>query len=139
MVDSSTHGCLEPEVVAAYADHGLSLAERARVETHLASCPQCTALLAGVVRTVAELGPFMHDVDTEDATPLVSRRAVLGAVAAAAAVIAALAVPTLVRPWLERDAGLVSLAGSVGEHRSVLGRLTGGFPHAPLVAPSAGG
>ena len=139
MVNSPTHGCLEPEVLAAYADHGLSLAERARVETHLAACPQCTALLAGVVRTVAELEPYTHEFDTEEATPLVSRRAVLGAAAAAAAVIAALALPALVRPWLERDAGLVSLAGSVGEHRSVLGRLTGGFPHAPLVVPSAGG
>ena len=75
MVSSHTHGCLEPEVLAAYADHGLSLAERARVETHLASCPQCTALLAGVVRTVAELEPFTQAVDTTDATPLVSRRA----------------------------------------------------------------
>ena len=43
------------------------------------------------------------------------------------------------RPWLERDAGLVSLVDSVGEQRSVLGRLTGGFPHAPLGVPSAGG
>ena len=50
-----------------------------------------------------------------------------------------LAAPALVRPWLERDAGLVSLVDSVGEQRSVLGRLTGGFPHAPLGVPSAGG
>ena len=61
-----------------------------------------------------------------EATPLVTRRAVVGAVAAAAAVIAVLVAPSFVRPWLEPDAGLVSLVGSVGEQRSVLGRLTGG-------------
>ena len=140
MVDNHTHGCPEPEVLAAYVDHGLSLAERARVEGHLASCPQCTALLAGVVRTAAEIARVLPQaVETEEASPLVSWRAVAGACAAAAAVIAVLAAPSLLRPWLERDAGLVSLASSVGEQRSVLGRLTGGFPHAPLDRSSAGG
>jgi hypothetical protein len=66
-------------------------------------------------------------------------RAFGGALAAAAAVIAVLVTPALVRPWLGRDSGLVNLVDSVGEQRSVLGRLTGGFPHAPLGAPSAGG
>ena len=33
----------------------------------------------------------------------------------------------------------MSLVDSVGEQRSVLGRLTGGFPHAPLYVLSAGG
>ena len=126
--------------MAAYVDHGLSLAERARVETHLASCPQCTELLAGVVRTVADLPAPMPGVDgVAEAPPLVSRRTVAGAAAAAAAVIAVLVAPSLVRTWLEPDAGLVSLVGSVGEHRSVLGRLTGGIPHAPLGSPPAGG
>lgn len=127
-------------MLAAYVDHGLSLAERAGVETHLASCPPCTALLAGVVRTVAEIAPALPDtVDAMEATPLVSRRAAARAAMAAAAVLAIVAAPFIVRPWLERDAGLVGLVGTVGEHRSVLGRLTGGFPHAPLDATSAGG
>ena len=140
MVDTHTHGCLEPEVLAAYVDHGLSLTERARVEGHLASCPQCTALLAGVVRTVAEIAPVLPQaVESVEAPLRVSWRAVGGALTAAAAVIAVLVAPSLMRPWLERDAGLVSLAGSVGEQRSVLGRLTGGFPHAPLDVSSAGG
>ena len=126
--------------MAAYVDHGLSLAERARVETHLASCPQCTELLAGVVRTVADMPARAPGVDgAAGVPPLVSRRTVAGAAAAAAAVIAVLAAPSLVRTWLEPDAGLVSLVGSVGEHRSVLGRLTGGIPHAPLGSPPAGG
>ncbi|MBY0493961.1 MAG: CHAT domain-containing protein [Cyanobacteria bacterium] len=140
MVDPHTHGCPEPEALAAYVDRGLSLSERARVDAHLASCPQCIALVAGVARTVEELSALRPEVArTAEATPLVTRRSVAGALAAAAAVIAVLATPALVRPWFERDSGLVSLVESVGEQRSVLGRLTGGFPHAPLGAPSAGG
>ncbi len=140
MVDPHTTGCPVPEVLAAYVDRGLSLSERARVDAHLASCPQCIALVAGVARTVAEVSALVPGaVVAAEATPLVTRRSLAGAMAAAAAVIAIVAAPSLVRPWLGRDAGLVSLVDSVGEHRSVLGRLTGGFPHAPLGAPSAGG
>ena len=140
MVDPHTNGCPEPEVLAAYVDRGLSLSERARVDAHLASCPQCIALVAGVARTVEELSALRPDVAVAaEATPLVTRRSLAGALAAAAAVIAVLATPALVRPWLDRDSGLVSLVDSVGEQRSVLGRLTGGFPHAPLGVPSAGG
>lgn len=140
MVDPRTNGCPEPEVLAAYVDQGLSLAERARVDAHLASCQQCLAWLAGVVRTVAEVSAHVPDaVVTPEATPMFTRRSLAGALAAAAAVIAVIALPSLVGPWLDRDAGLVSLVDSVGEQRSVLGRLTGGFPHAPLGVPSAGG
>ena len=140
MVDPHANGCPEPEVLAAYVDHGLSLSERARVESHLASCPQCIALVAGAARTVAEVSAHVPDaVVAAEATPFVTRRSLAGALSAAAAVIAVVALPSLVRPWLERDRGLVSLVDSVGEQRSVLGRLTGGFPHAPLGAPSAGG
>ena len=139
MVSSHPTGCLEPEVVAAYVDHGLSLVERAQVETHLASCRECTALLAGVVRTVADISAFIPDAGAAEATPPRTSRPVLVALSAAAAVFAVLVVPPFVGPWLERDAGLVSLVDSVGEQRSVLGRLTGGFPHAPLRVSSAGG
>jgi len=140
MVSPHTNGCPEPEVLAAYVDRGLSLSERARVDAHLASCPQCIALVAGVARTVEALSVLRPNAAvTAEATPLMTRRAFGGALAAAAAVIAVLATPALVRPWLGRDSGLVNLVDSVGEQRSVLGRLTGGFPHAPLGAPSAGG
>src|SRR3982751_5228152 len=109
MVDPHTNGCIEPEVLAAYVDRGLSLSERARVDAHLASCPQCIALLAGVARTVAEVSAHMPDAAVmAGAAPLVTRRSVAGALAAAAAVIAVVATPSLVRPWLDRDAGLVN-------------------------------
>lgn len=132
--------CPDPEVLAAYVDRGLSLAERSRVDHHLASCPQCLALLAGVVRTVADVSEFTPHAGpaVETASRAVTRRTLVGVLAAAAAVIAVLFMPSLVRPWLDRDAGLVNLVG-VSEKRSVLGRLTGGFPHAPLGVPSAGG
>ena len=140
MVDPHTNGCLEPEVLAAYVDRGLSLSERARVEAHLASCPPCIAQVAGVARTVAELSASRPDVVvTAEATPFVTRRALAGALATAAAVVAIVAAPSLVRPWVDRDSALVSLVERVGEQRSVLGRLTGGFPHTPLGGPSAGG
>src|SRR5215204_1669983 len=104
MVDPHANGCPEPEVLAAYVERGLSLSERARVETHLASCPQCIALVAGVARTVEELSALRPDVAiTAEATPLVTRRVLAGALAAAAAVIAVLATPTLVGPWLGSD------------------------------------
>ncbi len=110
------------------------------MDAHLASCPQCVALLAGVVRTVAEVSAHLPGaVVTAEATPLVTRRTLVGALTAAAAVLAVIATPSFVRPWVDRDPGLVDLVASVGEQRSVLGRLTGGFPHAPLGAPSAGG
>ena len=67
-----------------------------------------------------------------------TRRSLVGVLAAAAAVVVVAVSPSLLRPRLDRDAALVNLVG-VGEQRSVLGRLTGGFPHAPLGVPSAGG
>lgn len=139
MVDFYTR-CPEPEVLAAYVDRGLSLTERARVERHLASCPQCLALVAGVVRTVADVLESTPHAEpaVEIASRAATRRTLVGVLAAAAAVVAVLLTPSLVRPWRDRDTGLVSLVG-VSEQRSVLGRLTGGFPHAPLGVPSAGG
>jgi CHAT domain-containing protein len=69
----------------------------------------------------------------------VTRERLVGVAAAAAAVVAIVIAPSLLSPWLEQDSGLVSLVDSVAEQRSVLARLTGGFPHAPLGVPSAGG
>ena len=140
MVSSHPNGCLEPEVLAAYVDHGLSLAERSRVDAHLVSCPHCIAMVAGVVRTVEAVSEFLPaGAGAVEATPRVDHRSVAGMLTAAAAVLVVLAGPALLRPWLDRDTGLVSRTDSVEGERSVLGRLTGGLPHAPLGVPSAGG
>ena len=139
MADFHPSRCPEPEVLAAYVDRDLSLTEQSRVEAHLASCHQCVAVVAGVVRTVAEIRDTAPDAgETVEVAPSY-QRTLVGVVSAAAAVIAIAVVPFLVRPWLDRDAGLVSLVGSSPEFRSVLGRLSGGYPHAPLGSPSAGG
>jgi len=110
------------------------------VDLHLASCPQCIALVAGVVRTVADVSEFTPHAEpaVETASRAVTRRTLVGVLAAAAAVIAVLLTPSLARMWPDRDTELVNLGGG-SEQRSVLGRLTGGFPHAPLGVPSAGG
>lgn len=80
---------LTPEQLAAYVDHGLSLAERNRAEQHMATCDQCTRQLAATMRTAAELAHYLPD---DLPPPLVSRRAVAGAVLAALVAAMALAV-----------------------------------------------
>ncbi len=92
------------------------------------------------MRTVADVPETTphEEPAVKTASRAVTRRTLVGVLAAAAAVIAVLFMPSFARPWLNRDTGLVSLGG-VSEQRSVLGRLTGGFPHAPLGVPSAGG
>lgn len=47
--------CPESEALAAYIDRGLRKRERFLLEEHLASCPTCIALIAGVVRVLTAL------------------------------------------------------------------------------------
>lgn len=47
--------CPDCEVLAAYIDKGLGQWERRKVERHLARCADCIALIAAVVRVLAEL------------------------------------------------------------------------------------
>jgi hypothetical protein len=47
--------CIDAETLAAWADGGLSKAEAALVEVHLADCERCTAMLATFARTIPEL------------------------------------------------------------------------------------
>ncbi len=44
--------CIDAETLAAWADGGLPRAEAAVVETHLADCERCTAMLATFARTI---------------------------------------------------------------------------------------
>jgi hypothetical protein len=46
--------CIDAETLAAWADGGLPQADAAVVETHLADCDRCTAMLATFVRTAPE-------------------------------------------------------------------------------------
>ena len=47
--------CPDSEALAAYIDRGLMKRERLRLEDHLAACPTCIALIAGVVRVLSAL------------------------------------------------------------------------------------
>jgi hypothetical protein len=47
----STSGCLDADVLAAWADGTLSRHDRARVESHAASCARCQAMLAAMATT----------------------------------------------------------------------------------------
>jgi hypothetical protein len=49
-----TAACIDAEALAAWAEGGLSKAESAAVEVHLADCDRCTAMLATFVRTIPE-------------------------------------------------------------------------------------
>jgi len=125
--------CPDPELLAAYVDRRLSLAERARLESHLAFCRECLGILAAVARTVAEISHVVpKEENAESGAPSDVRQSLLGVFAAAAAVFVVLAVPPVLGPWLDRDADLVSLASEGRERRTVLGQLSGGFRHAPL-------
>lgn len=42
--------CPEPSVIAAYFDRQLPASERAKLESHLAACPRCSATLAAMLR-----------------------------------------------------------------------------------------
>lgn len=53
--DAELTPCLTAAEVAAYIDHGLSQAERNRVEAHLANCRHCTGVVADVVRDLSEI------------------------------------------------------------------------------------
>ena len=50
----TTAACIDAETLAAWADGGLSKSDAAAVETHLADCERCTAMLATFARTIPE-------------------------------------------------------------------------------------
>ena len=47
--------CPDSEALAAYIDRGLRKRELFLLEEHLASCPNCIALIAGVVHVLSAL------------------------------------------------------------------------------------
>jgi hypothetical protein len=49
---NASAACIDAETLAAWADGGLSKADAAAVELHLADCERCTAMLATFARTI---------------------------------------------------------------------------------------
>jgi tetratricopeptide (TPR) repeat protein len=141
--------CQTAEQLAAYIDGRLPARDLARLERHLLSCLDCQKWLAEAVwaaepATATSAAPTGVLVPFDPVLrPASTRRwgaaKVLGSVAAAAAVVAYLLNPGVLPGATGGDQRLADLAVAAGVSRPVVGRLTGGFPHASLVAPSAGG
>lgn len=53
-IPAPTAACIDAETLAAWADGSLSKTEAAAVETHLADCERCTAMVATFARTIPE-------------------------------------------------------------------------------------
>lgn len=134
-------GCVDLELLAAYADGSATPEERTRVEEHLAECGDCRAILAETAAFAAAGGA----VRAPRAIPFRRRRLVTG-VAAVLAVAAAL-VLAVRTGWLDRltgrhsDSELTQLVAAVATEptRPVDGRLTGGFRYAPPPVVMRGG
>lgn len=77
---------LPPELLAAYIDRTLSLAEFNRANDHLAECPECLGALAGALRTMALLAAALPE-DEQPARQVTPRRALLLAVLFCAAAV----------------------------------------------------
>src|SRR5687768_1326435 len=102
MADSPAR-CPDCETLAAYIDGRHSLVERARLESHLALCPTCIAVVAGVARTISEVSASLPDIRIEGDDSRANRRSVLAALAAVAAVLMVVVLPPSLRTWLNQD------------------------------------
>jgi CHAT domain-containing protein len=133
--------------IAAHADRRLSGAEAARMDEHVAGCPDCYEVFAATV----EFGLAEPEAEIEGVKPAEARLGPTGArlrsplftrtvgLAAAAALVVALGL------WFYRtrspraSAPLVAqLAEAMGTHRFIEPRLTGGFRHGRLITLRSG-
>lgn len=89
--DSTRVHCVDPETFAAWVDGGLSAPDAAEVETHLASCARCQAMLAAFAQTDGVATP------TATVLPFWSRRRVQS-VAAVLVAAASLTLWMMTRP-----------------------------------------
>ena len=125
--------CVDAATIAAFVDGTLDATGRARVVSHLASCPDCSELVGEVIRTDEDLAqPLASPESSPDSgvSPgkvLWMRRRGLAAVGGLVAIAA-----SLVLLFLNRGAPLDPLVAIVGDERLILARPTGGFHYGPL-------
>lgn len=125
---SATRGvCPDTEILAAYLDGMLDEAGRGLVEAHAADCGPCRELLADASRMA-----------TGASRARVVRWTVIGGLAAAAAIVAAVVLPRQEILGGDDGARLQALVAAVGTERPVEPRLTGGFQFAPLAGVTRG-
>jgi CHAT domain-containing protein len=139
--------CPDAALIAAHADRRLSGVEAARMDEHVAGCPDCYEVFAATV----QFGLAEPEAETEGVRPAEARLGAAGArlrsplftrtvgLAAAAALVVALGL------WLYRtrsprpSAPLVAeLADAMGTQRFIEPRLTGGFRHGRLITLRSG-
>jgi hypothetical protein len=68
--------CLDPEVLASYADGGLSVEERAEAEAHLAACRDCRRALALLIESDPVVASPVADVNAAAAATATMQTAV---------------------------------------------------------------
>jgi anti-sigma factor RsiW len=124
------------ETLAAFVDGLLDSRRKSDVERHLADCGGCYELVVEVVRErrTASPGTAKKPLGTILRWPRSwGGTAVL---AAAAVVLLAVVIESTWLPWAARSDGaetrLAALVATVGEQRTIDGRLTGGFKHGPV-------
>jgi CHAT domain-containing protein len=130
-------GCPGSNLLAAYVECRLDAQATSALEAHLASCSDCSELLAEALSVREVVVPRVTSVDEPAETAGRWTRRVVRGGAVAAAIVAALVLPEMARP--RRDYKLADLAAAAGARWPVEGRLTGGIPHSSLNAPLAGG
>ena len=140
-------GCPDPALIAAHADRRLSGAEAARMDEHIAGCPDCYEVFAATV----QFGLSEPEAETEGVKPAEARLGAAGArlrsplftrwvgLAAAAALVVALGL-WFYRTQLPRPSAplVAELAEAMGARRFIEPRLTGGFRHGRLITLRSG-
>ena len=125
--------CLDAETVAAFVDGTLEPVSREGVVSHLASCPDCSELVAEVVQTVEDLPADFrsYNADGQSKGKVLSiRRRGLAAAGGLTAIAAALLLVVL-----NRGSALDPLVQIVGSKRPTVARPTGGFHYGSPRSP----
>jgi hypothetical protein len=150
MVDPRLGGissaCVDDRTLAAFVDGTLDPDSRSLVVAHIASCPDCSELVAEVIRTEEELqestatlldAPITPPLDKVDDrspnTPFWTNRYTF---AAAGGLLAVAASVLLLVPG--RGSPLAPLVSIVGNERLTEARPTGAFRYGPLRSPVRG-
>lgn len=129
--------CLSPETLAALAAGRLGSDARAAADAHLATCDDCTEVLADVLRLMP----------ADAAAPAVPSAAIYWGrhrlISLAAAAVVVLATGTLAwrywqAPERQLDRAVTQLAEAIGTDRSVDARVNGAFAWGPRPATTRG-
>jgi CHAT domain-containing protein/tetratricopeptide (TPR) repeat protein len=140
-------GCPDPALIAAHADRRLTGAEAARMDEHVAGCPDCYDVFASTV----QFGLAESEAEIEGVKSAETRFGRAGAglrssrfarplsLAAAAALVVALGLWAYRTRLPRSSAPLVAeLADAMGARRLIEPRLTGGFRYGRLVTLRSG-